>query len=143
MEQTQEQPDEAAKIPSTVTKKMTVLIADDDAEVRALFCASLPRDFHVVQVSNGLDAVRVAQEILPDLIVCDSQMPGLHASEVMILLRKIAATAGIPVIISSGYMESDVVGSGPKPTAFLQKPFAIGEFQQLVRQTLAAHPRPA
>jgi len=142
MEQKQAQAD-GAKSSASITKKTTILIADDDTEVRALFCAALPRDFHVVQVSNGPDAVRVAQEILPDLIVCDSQMPGLHASEVMVELRKIAATAGIPVIISSGYMEADVVGSGPKPTAFLQKPFAIGEFQQLVRQTLAAHPRPA
>jgi CheY-like chemotaxis protein len=142
MEVKLEQSGEPAKPSPAGSRKTTILIADDDAEVRALFCASLPREYHVVQVSNGLDAVRVAEEILPDLIVCDSQMPGLHASEVMVLLRKIAATAGIPVIISSGYLEADVVGSGPKPTAFLQKPFAIGEFQQLVRQTLASHPRP-
>lgn len=143
MEPSQERADEATTLTPAAPKKTTILIADDDAEVRALFCAALPREFHAVQVSNGPDAVRVAQELLPDLIVCDSQMPGFHACEVMVLLRKIAATAGIPVIISSGYLESDVVGPGPKPTAFLQKPFVIGEFQQLVRKILAAHPRPA
>ena len=139
MEKHRAQPGEETPAADAVTKTLTVLIADDDPDVRTLLCAALPRRIRAVEARDGNEAVRLARELIPDLLVCDSQMPGLQAADVIVTLRARADTTSIPVILISGAPDLESIAAAARPVAFLQKPFVIEEFQRLAMQILASH----
>jgi DNA-binding NarL/FixJ family response regulator len=81
-----------------------VVIADDDADMRALLGAALRRDgrFTVVgEAADGDEAVEVTQETQPDLVLLDLGMPGRGGLEALPLLRDAAPDAQI--IVVSGF----------------------------------------
>ena len=81
-----------------------LLIADDYAdavEVWAIYLESL--GYRVTTAADGLSAVAKAEQLIPDLIVLDLEMPGLTGFEVARRLRANDETAGIPLIAATGY----------------------------------------
>lgn len=83
----------------------TVLIAEDQLEMRAINTAYLERQgYRVVATDNGADAIRRAREVRPDVILMDISMPGgvdgLHATAA---LKADPATRHIPIIILSAH----------------------------------------
>ena len=75
---------------SGLTKPKTILIADDSEIVRTMIRQALERDtdFAVCgEAANGTDAVSMARELSPDLIILDVRMPGLNGIEVAGILR--------------------------------------------------------
>jgi DNA-binding NarL/FixJ family response regulator len=65
---------------------VTVLIADDNPRLRALIrrlLAQEPELDIVGEVANGADAIRMAHELRPDIIVMDLVMPGINGLEAM------------------------------------------------------------
>jgi len=66
-----------------------VLIIDDDQGIRELFADAMEEAGHTVyQAKNGLEGVKIAQEISPDVIVVDVFMPEMDGVEVILKLRK-------------------------------------------------------
>ena len=55
--------------------------------------------FHLVEASNGTDALRLALELQPAAVLLDLVMPGMTGFEVLECLRAEPATRGIPVIV--------------------------------------------
>jgi DNA-binding NarL/FixJ family response regulator len=89
-----------------------VLLADDAAEMRALLRWALVRDGEepailvVGEAADGRDALVLAQDLSPHVVVLDLQMPGPPPGE---LLRDMARVApGVPIVTFSGY-EPDLV----------------------------------
>ncbi len=81
-----------------------ILIVDDyvDAlEIWAIYLRSI--GYGVTTAADGLSAVAKAEELLPDLIVLDLELPGLTGFEVATHLRANPATAAIPLIAATGY----------------------------------------
>ena len=63
--------------PATGADRACVLIADDDPDILALLALLLERDgYRVVRATDGLEALRLARESMPDLCVLDVSMPG-------------------------------------------------------------------
>jgi len=76
-----------------------VLIVDDAADVRLLLRAYLEPAYHVVgEATNGREAVTVAKELQPDLVVLDLAMPVMGGLEAITLLRTVAPDAKIVVL---------------------------------------------
>ena len=77
-----------------------ILILDDDNDIRSIIRMSLEftGNFDVVECSDGRDAVRLARETQPDLILLDVMMPGMDGPAVLAMLRADDDTASIPVI---------------------------------------------
>ncbi len=67
----------------------TLLIVDDDAEVRALLHDQVfaPRGYHVMEAKDAPDALTLLSRELPDLILMDLQLPGLSGHDLMFALR--------------------------------------------------------
>lgn len=81
-----------------MTKK--ILIADDSRAFRELEGEYLSRrGFSVVYAENGADAMRLAAEMIPDLILLDVQMPVMDGVQVLSFLKKHDHTKQIPVIV--------------------------------------------
>jgi DNA-binding NarL/FixJ family response regulator len=75
---------------SVLNKPKTILIADDSELVRAMIRQALERDTDFAicgEATNGTDAVSMARELSPDLLILDVRMPGLNGIEVAGILR--------------------------------------------------------
>lgn len=80
--------------------------------IRYTVCRFLEeRGFTVESATNGVEAVRMLETLVPDLIVTDMQMPKMSGSELITAVKKDPRTAGVPIIIvagrSSGFDEKE------------------------------------
>jgi DNA-binding NarL/FixJ family response regulator len=90
---------------------LDVLLCDDSPELLALLRAELEDSVAVRVVgeaTDGADALRLAAECRPEVIVLDLEMPGLPADELIVAVDRIAPTAAI--VTFSGHEPADVVG---------------------------------
>jgi DNA-binding response OmpR family regulator len=118
-----------------VSDSPLVLCADDDADILALLALRLERaGFRVAQAVDGEQALSLARELRPDVLVLDVMMPRLSGTEVLGALRGDEATAGIPVVLlSARAQEADVErGLEAGADAYLAKPFQAPELIEVV-----------
>lgn len=123
-----------------------VLVADDDADIRALVAFRLRKSgYDVLEAGNGSDALRLARERTPALAVLDWMMPGLTGIEVVEQLRADPATADVPVVLlTARVQEADMArGLEAGADAYLKKPFSPKELSERVAETLASGRRRA
>jgi len=81
-----------------------ILIVDDYADALDIWAIYLrSRGYQVSTAADGLTAVAKAEELLPDLVVLDLELPGLSGFEAAQRLRANPATAPIPLIAATGY----------------------------------------
>ena len=91
-------------------RKRTILLVEDDRFLRRAAEAMLQRrGFTVFTASDGEEAVRLAREAQPSVVLLDVIMPKLQGFEVLRILKEDPATTGTPVIMLSNLgQESDV-----------------------------------
>jgi len=117
----------------------TVLIADDEANVRAVGKAMLEHiGFKVVIAPDGRDALKTLDKYA-DEIVCvllDLTMPRLGGEETFREIRELAP--GLPVILCSGYHEQDATRAfaGKGLAGFIQKPFSLATLRGALMDAL-------
>lgn len=78
--------------------KKKILLVDDDHAVLALLTAKLSKRYDVVSTLDPHQAVALARSQLPDLILCDIDMPGLNGGEVAAKLAHDGMTSRIPLV---------------------------------------------
>ena len=87
---------------------MTILLVEDRRFLRITGERALARLGHrVISVGDGNEALRVAREDLPDLILLDMMLPKMTGPEVLEILKKDSATRHIPVIVLSGLSQKN------------------------------------
>ena len=77
----------------------TVLIVDDNADIRAYLRNILQQDYQINEASDGQQGLALANEIVPDLIVSDVMMPVMNGLEFCQRVKSNLATSHIPVIL--------------------------------------------
>jgi DNA-binding response OmpR family regulator len=122
-----------------VTMPKKLLLAEDSLTIRKVFELALSRsDIAITAVDNGEDAVRLAGEIFPDLVVADLTLPGKNGFAVAAELRAMEKTEKIPVLILSGTMvpldEARFKASGARGVLF--KPFESRELLENIERLL-------
>ncbi|MDB5858327.1 MAG: hypothetical protein JWQ76_2016 [Ramlibacter sp.] len=85
-------------LPDPEQAKPCVLVIDDDEAVARAIAGRLGRDFRVVGTSDPEQAVALAREELPGVILCDINMPRMQGDEVAFALSQDPGTATIPFI---------------------------------------------
>jgi two-component system cell cycle sensor histidine kinase/response regulator CckA len=86
----------------------TVLVVDDQAASREIACSTLERDgYQVIEASEGHQALTLAKNSHPDVVVTDVLMPGMDGYELVRALRADPDTAGIPVLFFSANYRQD------------------------------------
>ncbi len=108
-------------------KKQKILIVDDTPGNISLLGQALQNRYNIVVATNGLDALRVVQELpCPDLILLDIMMPGLDGFEVCEHLKKSAVTRKIPVIFvtAMGENENEARGFEVGGVDYITKPIS-------------------
>lgn len=101
----------------------TILVADDETEIRQLLRLYLEKDgYRVLEAEDGIHAVSLLQKEEIDLVLLDIMMPGLNGYQV---LRKLREQSNIPVMILSakGADEDKILGLDLGADDYLSKPF--------------------
>lgn len=113
----------------------TILVTDDSPDIRRLMSRVLtPYGYHVVEASNGLDAVRLARRCQPALILLDLCLPGLHGLDVASQIRADPALEETPIIAMTGYASQAAIRSARLAgcRSVVSKPFDIDEITREV-----------
>lgn len=116
-----------------------VLIADDDRDILELVAFRLGHaGYETVTADDGAEALRLAREQQPDLVVLDVMMPKLDGYEVMRALRTDQATRGTPVILLTARAQESDVSRGFEAGAddYVRKPFSPQELTARVQAIL-------
>lgn len=105
-----------------------VLLVDDQPLHIQLLHRALPPSYQVFMATSGEQALRVAQDRQPDLILLDVEMPGMGGFEVLAKLRNQSDTEKIPVIFITAHSEGDMEARGLEAGAvdFITKPIHAG-----------------
>ena len=110
-----------------IMPKQHILIVDDEEDLLELVRHNLERvGYTCTCATTGTDAVKVARQILPDLIVLDLMLPGIGGFEVCGILKQDDKTRHIPIVMltAKGGETSTVHGLGLGADDYITKPFS-------------------
>jgi len=120
----------------------TILVIEDNPEMWENIADILSlANYTVLTAKNGKIGVEIAQEQLPDLILCDVMMPELDGYGVLHILGKNPRTAGIPFIFLTAKAEKSDVRTGMSLGAddYITKPFDGSDLLKVVETRLKKH----
>ena len=120
-------------------KSETVLIVDDNGDMRDYLRSILDENFHVIAAVNGEEAIKAARLNPVDLVLSDIMMPGLDGYGLIRCLRSDPHTQTIPVILLSARAGEEARNDGMAGGAddYLIKPFAARELLARVEAHLS------
>ena len=124
----------------------TVVIADDDPDIRAMITQKLSQAGHeVTATEDGAAALAAVKRSRPDVVVLDMQMPGLSGLDVVRMIRADPTTATVPVIMVTSHSEPQFIGESFNSGAddFLAKPFRPRELAARIAQLMQGGPHVA
>ena len=121
------------------TSKPTILLVEDEPAQRAVLAYNLKSEgFDVIEAEDGEEALVMAQDSLPDLVLLDWMLPHVSGLEVCRRLKSGKATRALPVIMLSARSEEldKVRGLETGADDYMVKPYSVAELMARVRKEL-------
>jgi CheY-like chemotaxis protein len=109
----------------------TVLIIDDDPHFRSGFKELLELEtYQTLEAENGLLGLNIMRQYLPDIVVCDLEMPVMNGFELLRTVKSDPQFAKIPFVMVSGRHDEQSLKSAYDlgVSAYLTKPLGITDF---------------
>lgn len=127
----------------TAEDRTTVLVVDDNADLRAYLRRHLQEEYRVIEAEDGAQALRFARSSPPDLVVSDVMMPGLDGNALFRALREDPALELIPVILVTAKASegSRIEGLREGVDDYLAKPFDPDELRARVANLIGLRRR--
>ncbi|MCA9921384.1 MAG: response regulator [Anaerolineales bacterium] len=119
--------------------KGSIMIVDDDIEIRQLLCTMLRMiGYEICEASDGLDALAKIENCIPDAMVLDVMMPNMDGITLCKALRKATETAVLPIIMLSGKAQQEDIEAGLKAGAnrYLAKPMSMNDLVQNLQDVM-------
>ena len=118
--------------------RKTILVIDDNADIRQYLSLLLGSRYIVLTASNGEEGLLEARQNIPDLIICDVLMPVMDGLECCSQLKKDEVTSHIPVLMLSAYALDDqrIEGYKSGADAYMTKPFSSDVLMARIRNLL-------
>jgi DNA-binding response OmpR family regulator len=116
---------------------MKILIVDDEEIIRTMLRATLRAvTSEIREAANGLDALRIAREWRPDVVILDVMMPGTDGYEICYAIKTAPELKRTRVIMHTTRSDADGVSTGREALAdaYLLKPFEPDELVAVVRE---------
>jgi len=120
-----------------------ILVIEDDVNIRESLVELLEmKSFNLLSADNGTEGLKLAQEQIPDLILCDVMMPGMNGYEVVEAIRKDSRFLNIPFIfLSAKAMDTDIEHAKKLgANSYLTKPFRAQELFSVIDDLLKNKP---
>ncbi len=122
--------------------RANILIADDSSDIRAIMRYLLnDLGFAVVEAADGNEAVRLARQCQPVLILLDLCMPGLDGWEVATRLRADPALEDVPILAMTAYSVSSAIRAALHAGCqqVVIKPFNLHDISRQITALMAPH----
>lgn len=119
-----------------------ILIAEDERDIRELITFTLRYAGHeVTQAANGEEALALAKQTIPELILMDVRMPKMTGYEACRHIKADATLKNIPVVFLSAKGQETEIQTGLEVGAadYILKPFAPDQLIKRVSEILAAN----
>lgn len=116
-----------------------ILVADDERALRMLIVGTLEiGDFEVIEASNGIDAVRIAESEKPDLVILDVMMPGMTGYDVCKTIKTNTDLRYTKVLIltAKGQQSDKDAAREANADSYMAKPFSPAELLDTVEEML-------
>ena len=125
------------------SSKPSVLVIDDNADIRSYVYSLLHTDYTVIEAADGSDGIRKAMKYVPDLIISDVMMPGIDGIECCRRLKSELQTCHIPVILLTACSldEQRIQGYDGGADSYISKPFSSQLLLARVRNLIDSHRR--
>jgi CheY-like chemotaxis protein len=128
--------DQRERHPAPNDGAATILVCDDDPSLRELVRAVLGSRYRFVEAADGTEALTLAREDRPDLIVLDVMLPGLSGIEVLEELRSTDSLKEIPVVVITAWSHAEIEVQVAGADRFVSKPFDPDELSSAVEELL-------
>ncbi len=123
----------------TTTRQLVLLVDDEQSMLKVLERRLKSWGYRVLLADHGLEALRLAKQHHPDLMLLDVMMPQMDGLEVCRRLRAMKETRGIPVILvtvkATQLSPEEIRGSGALKV--VGKPYESEELEEAVKAALA------
>lgn len=125
---------------ANIERVHTILIVEDNDELRAFIKESLEKHYFILEGDNGLSGWEIAIEQIPDIIISDVTMPVMDGFELCTKLKNEVSTSHIPVIMLTAMAANmhQVDGLEAGADIYLTKPFSIQVLELSVKNVLAS-----
>ena len=114
----------------------TILICEDDDNLRQLIRVVIGAGYDVMEAGDGDEALALASELRPDLIVLDLMMPRMSGLDVLRRLRGDVSADGTRIVVMSAWPDSRDAALEAGADRFLQKPFEPDHLTAIVNDLL-------
>ena len=124
--------------------KSTIMVVDDDPDLVDILRARLEqREFNVMCVYSGSQALAGLEKQKPNLIVLDIMMPEMDGLEVLRRLKAAPETSSIPIILLTALDEDEDISTGYKMGAdhYITKPFKSAHLMTVIDHLLSGDRR--
>ncbi|HEY8184844.1 MAG TPA: response regulator [Pyrinomonadaceae bacterium] len=121
---------------------ITVLLVEDTEDNRQMMSRLLEMSgYRVVEATNGLEAVKVANQIRPAIILMDLSLPFIDGLAATRQIRSLPGFSKVPIIAVSAHDSADFHNEALEAgcNAYITKPIDYTELEDLVNQLLASH----
>ncbi|WP_214227755.1 hybrid sensor histidine kinase/response regulator transcription factor [Pedobacter sp. B4-66] len=120
------------------SKKATVLLVEDDADLRFYLKDNLKEDFNVIEAGNGKDGWQKALFYHPNIIVSDISMPEMSGIELCKKIKGDSRTTQIPVVLLTALTgeEQELMGLETGANDYMTKPFSFEILNSKIRNIL-------
>lgn len=125
-------------LPAEDGHQTVILVVDDHLDLAMFIAETLKPIYKVLIASNGVEGLRIARDVLPDIIISDVMMPGMDGFEFCRLIKSNSKTSHISFVILSAKASHDSLMEGLIGSAdeYLTKPFHVDELHIRVRNLL-------
>ena len=119
-----------------INKTATILIADDEPTNRLVAKIALTKDnYEIIEATNGLEAIELAKQYKPDVILMDAMMPKMNGFEAIAKIKEIDLLKDIPILMITALdtKEDKIKAFESGANDYLSKPFDMQELLLRVR----------
>ncbi len=126
---------------SSPSRKPKLLLADDEPDMLRFLRSQLAEDYDVIEAVDGNQALSLATQALPELVVCDMMMPGRDGLSVCRELRSQTATRALPFLMLTARADDDtkLLALAAGASDFLPKPFSTQELRLRLKNLVDSH----
>jgi CheY-like chemotaxis protein len=117
-----------------VTRARTILICEDEAALRELVRVSIGAGFGFIEAADGMQALELAEQHHPDVIVLDLMLPGLSGLDVLAQLRADENDRKPPVVVISAWGDARDEAFAAGADRFVLKPFIPDDLRAVVEE---------